>query len=410
MTLPWKAVTGLEIERTLLKQVHDNKNITLYSHHFAVDLITQHHLGEDVRRGEKGITCYGAYVLDLKSGIVETVLSRITLVAAGGAGHIYSSTTNPVIATGDGVAMVYRAKGEVDHMEFIQFHPTALYNPGEHPSFLISEAMRGSGAILRLADGTDFMLRYDPRGSLAPRDIVARGIDSEMKKSGEDHVFLDCTMIPREELERHFPNIMEKCQKIGYNISNEWIPVLPAAHFFCGGIKVDENGKSTLDRLYAIGECSSTGLHGANRLASNSLLEAAVFSHRAYLHGSKMFMDYDWNDAVPDWNAEGTSDARELVLVSHNLKTLQAVMSDYVGIVRSDARLKKALDRLRIIYGETEAFYENTVISKRLCELRNLINVAYLVVKASMERKENIGLFFNADLTGSDNKTNEIHP
>jgi len=398
--LHFKDITGLEIERKLLQQIHQHPNIEIHTHYFAIDIITQHHLGELVNKDSKNITCYGAYVLNLRSGKVETVLSKVMLMATGGAGNVYSNTTNPVIATGDGIAMVYRAKGRVSGMEFIQFHPTALYFPGERPSFLISEAVRGFGGILKTKDGATFMERYDERLSLAPRDIVARSIDNEMKVRGEEFVYLDCRHCDPEKFVAHFPNIHKKCLSIGIDFRIHMIPVVPAAHYTCGGIVVDMNGCSTIKNLYTAGECSSTGLHGANRLASNSLLEAAVFAHRAYLHGKDMVHSISHQENIPEWNAEGTRVPVEMVLITHNLEETQKVMSNYVGIVRTNLRLKRAYDRLDTIYLETEELYKKTVVSVPLMELRNLINVAYLIVKAAMERKENRGLHFNADFIG----------
>lgn len=393
-----KDSTGAEIERTLLEQINLHPNITLHTHYFALDLITQHHLGEEVTRSTGGICCFGAYVLNLLTHKVETMLSRITMIATGGAGQLYRTTTNPLIATGDGVAMVYRARGTVRDMEFIQFHPTGLYHPGDSPCFLISEAVRGAGAILRTMEGKDFMYNYDERGSLAPRDIVARAIDNEIKKQGGEHVYLDCTAIDVEKFSDHFPNILKKCKSIGIDPSKDFIPVAPAAHYMCGGINVDEHACTDITNLLAAGECARTGLHGANRLASNSLLEAVVFSHRAYLFSKEAFLKIQFQENIPDWNSEGTSAPKEMILITENRRELQALMSNYVGIVRNNTRLKRALDRLRIIYGETEALYERTVVSPPLCELRNLINLAYLVTKAAMVRTENRGLHFNTDL------------
>lgn len=399
--LHYKDSTGNEIERALLDEVHRHPAITVCSHYYAVDLITQHHLGQEVNRSTPGIECYGAYVINTRTGLIETVLSKVTLVASGGLGQVYQSTTNPVIATGDGIAMVYRAKGRVRDMEFIQFHPTALYHPGESPSFLISEAVRGFGAVLRLKDGTEFMDRYDSRKSLAPRDITARAIDHEMKLSGEEHVYLDCRALDPVSFESHFPMILTKCRSLGIDPFREMIPVVPAAHYVCGGIEVDADGQSSISRLFAAGECACTGLHGANRLASNSLLEALVYAHRAALRSVAQLAECDFKSAVKDWNAEGMRQPNELVLITHNRKELQQVMSTYVGIVRSDLRLKRALDRLRILYGETEALYERTVLSPGLCELRNMITVGYLIVKAAMARKTSVGLHFSTDHPGS---------
>jgi L-aspartate oxidase len=406
--LHFKDVTGLEIERKLLQKIHAHPNIELHTHYFAVDIITQHHLGVDVRKDTPDIACYGLYVLNLKSGEIETILSKITLMATGGAGNVYMSTTNPRIATGDGIAMVYRAKGSVRGMEYIQFHPTALYHPGERPAFLISEAVRGFGGILKTRDGKEFMHRYDSRLSLAPRDIVARAIDNEMKVRGDDFVYLDCRHCNEDEFINHFPNIHNKCLSLGIDFRKDYIPVVPAAHYTCGGIVVDMNARTSITNLYAAGECSSTGLHGANRLASNSLLEAAVYAHRAFVHGSEAIKNISFNEQVPDWNASGTKLPEEMVLITHNLNELQKVMSDYVGIVRTNLRLKRAYDRLKIIYQETELLYQKTVVSVSLMELRNLINVAYLIVKGAMACTENRGLHYNTDLLPDkkENKTN----
>jgi len=395
--LHYKDITGYEIERSLLDQVHKNPKISLLTHYFAIDIITQHHLGIGVNKSTSDITCYGIYVLNIVSHGVEKLLSRITIMATGGAGQIYGSTTNPTIATGDGVAMVYRAKGKVRNMEFIQFHPTALYNVGESPAFLISEAVRGAGGVLKTKAGKEFMHLYDPRGSLAPRDITARAVDAEMKKSGEDFVFLDIRHVDKQVLQSHFPNIYEKCLTIGVDMSKEMIPVVPAAHYTCGGILTDEDGRSSIRNLYACGECASTGLHGANRLASNSLLEALVFAKRIYDSVVAYFSTVPIREDIPDWNDKGTVRSHEDILVSHNVRELQRVMSDYVGIVRSDFRLERALRRLQFLNDETELFYKSTAVSVKLCELRNIILVSYLVVKSAMLRKESRGLHFNTD-------------
>lgn len=393
-----KDKTGSEIERSLLEQIKKHPQITLDTHLFALDIITQHHLGQEISRSTPGIEAFGVYVLNLETKNVETILSRIIMVATGGSGQLYAATTNPLIATGDGVAMVYRAKGTVRDMEFIQFHPTALYHPGESPCFLISEAVRGFGAVLRTKDGYEFMKDYDERGSLAPRDIVARAIDNEMKKRGDEFVYLDARNTDMASFKTHFPNIYDKCLSVGIDVATQMIPVWPAAHYQCGGIKVDANGASDIRNLFAAGECACTGLHGANRLASNSLLEALVFAHRAAQQGILELSQVSFRDDIPDWNAQGTTNPKELVLITSNRKELQMLMSDYVGIVRSNTRLKRALDRLRIIYGETEAMYIRTTVSPMLCELRNMINLAYLVVTQAMKRTENRGLHYNVDL------------
>jgi len=392
--LHYKDVTGYEIERALLKQIHNNSNITVYDHYFAVDIITQHHLGEVVTSKTKGIECYGAYILNTRTAEIETVLSKITVMATGGAGHVYATTTNPLIATGDGIAMVYRAKGHVKDMEFVQFHPTSLYNPGENPSFLITEAIRGFGGVLKTNDGKEFMQKYDKRGSLAPRDIVARAIDNEMKTRGDDFVYLDCRHLDRKGFIEHFPNIYNKCMQLGIDPFLKMIPVVPAQHYLCGGIIVNEFAQSTINHLYAVGECACTGLHGANRLASNSLLEAVVFAHRASVNAINAIDSIRFKNNIPDWNAEGTEQTEEMILITQSQKEVQQIMSNYVGIVRSELRLKRAFDRLEILYNENEKLYDEKVITQKLCELRNLICIGYLIIKHATQRKESIGLHY----------------
>lgn len=392
-----KDITGFEIEEKLILAAQRNPNIEILDNHLAVEIITQHHLGIEVNRHMSGITCYGAYIYNPKTKEVDTILSKITMMATGGIGTVYGNTTNPTVATGDGIAMVYRAKGAVRGMEFVQFHPTSLYNPSERPSFLITEAMRGAGAILKNKNGEEFMRKYDSRGSLAPRDIVARAIDNEMKTKGIDHVYLDTTLIKKEEMFQHFPNIYAKCLSIGIDPTKEMIPVVPAAHYSCGGIQVDEWGRSTITNLYASGECSSTGLHGANRLASNSLLEALVFSHRACLNAVEAIKNIDFCDQVPDWNTEGTVLNEEMVLITQSMKEVQTIMASYVGIVRSNLRLQRAFDRLEILYRETEDLYKKSILIPEICELRNVINVGYLIIRNAMERKESRGLHYSLD-------------
>jgi len=389
--------TGYEIQQKLSEKARNHENIEILEEHFAVDLITQHHLGQLVKRHYNDIECYGAYVLNLKTDKVITLLAKVTLIASGGLGNLYHTTTNPPIATGDGIAMVYRAKGIIENMEFVQFHPTSLYKPGERPSFLISEALRGFGAVLKTIDGKEFMHKYDKRKSLAPRDIVARAIDSEMKYRGDDFVHLDATHLDGDELRSHFPNISEKCMETGIDITKDPIPVVPAAHYMCGGIKVDLDGQTWINHLYAAGEVTSTGLHGANRLASNSLLEAIVISDRAARASIKEITGLPFNEKIPDWDFEGTSHPEEMVLITQNYKEMQQIMSNYVGIVRSDLRLNRALVRLEIIYRETEELFKKSTLSKKLCELRNLINAAYLIIKMAQERKESRGLHYNID-------------
>ncbi len=389
--------TGFEIERALLTAVKKHPNIEILDYHFAIDILTQHHLGIEVNSRTPNIECYGAYALNLRSNTIETILAKTVLMATGGAGNVYSTTTNPPIATGDGIAMVYRAKGRVEGMEFYQFHPTSLYNPGESPSYLISEAVRGFGGILKTMDGEEFMQKYDARKSLAPRDIVARAIDNEMKIRGDDYVYLDCRHLNKEELIKHFPNIYQKCLSLGIDMMLNYIPVVPAAHYMCGGIKVDKKGRTNINQLYAIGECSATGLHGANRLASNSLLEALVYAHNAATDAIEKIKTISLCEAIPDWNAEGTHHPEEMVLITQTLREVQAIMTNYVGIVRSDIRLQRAFDRLEILYKENEALYLKTTISPKLCELRNLINVAYIIIKQAGERKESRGLHYTVN-------------
>jgi L-aspartate oxidase len=350
-----------------------------------------------VKRQLDNIECFGAYVLNLHDNTVIKFLSKSTLIATGGAGHLYATTTNPEIATGDGVAMVYRAKGIIENMEFVQFHPTSLFNPGETPSFLITEAMRGFGGILRNQKGEDFMKKYDVRGSLAPRDIVARAIDNELKISGNEFLYLDCTHLEGKALKDHFPNITKKCDSLGIDIATDMIPVVPAAHYICGGIRVDSSGQSWIRRLFAVGENSSTGLHGANRLASNSLIEAIVFADRASKIAVEQSKQIEFEQNIPDWDDSGTTHNEEMILITQNQKEVQQIMTNYVGIVRSDLRLERALIRLEIIYRETEELYKKSNLSKDICELRNLINVGYLVIKMAQSRKESRGLHYNVD-------------
>ena len=396
--------TGAEIQDSLIRAVKQHPNITIFEKHFAIEILTQHHLGVTVTRQTPDIECYGAYVLDLKTGKVDTFLSKVTLMATGGVGAIYQTTTNPLVATGDGIAMVYRAKGTVKDMEFIQFHPTALYHPGDRPSFLITEAMRGYGAVLRTLDGEEFMQKYDPRLSLAPRDIVARAIDNEMKNRGDDHVYLDVTHKDPEETKKHFPNIYEKCLSLGIDITRDLIPVTPAAHYCCGGVKVDLNGETSIRRLYALGETSCTGLHGANRLASNSLIEAVVYADQAAKHAASQLASVEIQEGIPDWDFEGTQHTEEMLMIIQSKREMQAIMSNYVGIVRSNLSLERALRRLSIIYEETEELHNKIKPNRELCELRNMIAVAYLVIKQGSALKESVGCHYNSDYPKPDNK------
>jgi L-aspartate oxidase len=389
--------TGEVIQTTLVERVRRDPNIEIFENHFAIEILTQHHLGDVLKKNYPDIKCFGAYVADLVNQKVISFLSKITVIATGGMGNVYQTTTNPEIATGDGVAMVYRAKGTIENMEFVQFHPTSLFDPNKRPSFLITEALRGYGAELKNIAGEKFMKRYDNRGSLAPRDIVARAIDNEMKIWGDDHVWLDGTHLKAEGLIDHFPNVYEHCLARGIDITKDLIPVVPAAHYSCGGIKVDMDGQSTISRLYALGETSSTGLHGANRLASNSLIEAAVYSHRAAMHAGSRLKDLVFEERIPDWDYKGTTHLEEMILVTQNMKEVQMIMSNYVGIVRSDLRLERALIRLEIIFKETESLYKRSLISQKICELRNLITVGYVIIKLAKNRHESIGLHYSID-------------
>ena len=389
--------TGFEIQESLIRQVRAHSQIEVFEHYFAIELLTQHHLGQIVTHQTSNIECYGAYVLNQRNNHIHTFLSKITLLATGGIGGVYATTTNPEIATGDGIAMVHRARGVIKDMEFVQFHPTALYHPGERPTFLITEAIRGYGAVLRTQDGKQFMQKYDERGSLAPRDIVARAIDNEMKLRGHDFVYLDVTKMDAEETKIHFPNIYKKCLELGIDITKEFIPVSPTQHYLCGGIVVDLNGKSSINRLYAAGECSCTGLHGANRLASNSLIEAIVYADAAVKDAVKIIDTLKFKDQIPDWNDEGTSLPEEMVLITQSFREVEQIMSAYVGIVRSNLRLIRAMNRLEILYRETEHLFEKSVVSREICELRNVISVAYLIIKQALLRKESRGLHFTVD-------------
>ena len=403
-----KDITGKELERALLAEVKKTSNIEIIDHCFVVDIITQHHLGYLVTKSTLDITCYGVYVLNLHTDKIEKILSKIIVLGTGGLGQAYRTTTNPKVATGDGVAMVYRAKGRIENMEFIQFHPTALYEPGVSPSYLISEAVRGDGGVLRNKHGEAFMAKYDERKDLAPRDIVARAVDNEMKRAGTEHVYLDCRHIDKESFLHHFPNIYEKCLSIGIDVTKDMIPVAPAAHFSCGGIKVDDYGRTSIKNLYACGECASTGLHGANRLASNSLLEAMVFAHRCFVDSVNKVNEITFENDIPDWKVKGTTEPREMILITQSLKELKQIMSDYVGIVRTDVRLRRAMKRLDLLFEETEELYRSTKVSPQLSELRNLITVGYLIVKGAEFRKESRGLHYNTDHLNKNNLLQNI--
>lgn len=389
--------TGQEIQESLIMAIKHHPNIKVFDHHFAIEILTQHHLGEKITKDTQNVECYGAYVLNEATNEIHTFLSKVTMICTGGIGNIYKTTTNPIVATGDGIAMVYRAKGLVKDMEFVQFHPTALYNPMERPSFLITEAMRGYGGVLRTRDGEEFMHKYDERGSLAPRDIVARAIDTEMKSSGSDYVYLDVTHKDPEVTKREYPTIYEKCLSEGIDITKDFIPVAPAAHYLCGGIAVDMDSRTSINRLYAAGECSRTGLHGSNRLASNSLIEAIVYADAAAKHSKAHLSEYSYQDGIPEWDDKGTSLTEEMVLITQSAQEVGTIMSNYVGIVRSNLRLQRALTRLEIIYKETEDLFVRSTVSRDICELRNIVSVSYMIIKQAIARKESRGLHYTID-------------
>lgn len=397
----FKDVTGAEIERALLKAIDKLPNVDLLNHHYVIDLITEHHIPNE-SFDKYNLNCYGAYVLDLKKQKIKKMSAKITLMATGGCGHVYKNTTNPIIATGDGIGLAHRAKAKISHMQFIQFHPTAFYSKRPGQLSLISEAVRGFGAKLRTASDEPFMHKYDDREELASRDIVARAIDNEMKLRGDDYVCLDCRHLNRRKFIEHFPNIYKQCKDEGFDMFTDLIPVVPASHYLCGGIDVDLHGQSTIKNMFAVGECSNTGLHGANRLASNSLLEALVFAHRAALKTMERLQEDNFNyinlDKIPEWNQEGLKVTEEMVLLNYLRKELQILMSDLVSIVRSNSRLKMAKQKEEEIYKAVKEIYKFSILSPQLSELRNLTSVAYLIITQSLEQKENRGAFYNKDL------------
>lgn len=397
-----KDLTGKEVERALLNKISQTPNIEIYEYYFAIDFLTSKNFknAADAKKNK----CYGVYVFNVETNKIEKIISDYTILASGGLGQVYRHTSNPPIATGDGIAMGYRAGCEIANLEFIQFHPTTLY---EHPDvkadhvFLITEAIRGAGAVLRNINGEDFMPEYDTRGSLAPRDIVAISIDNEMKKYGDPFVYLDINSIGLEKFKEEFPNIYNVCLSKGIDLAKGLIPVVPEAHYSCGGIITDLTGRTNIKNLYACGEVAMTGVHGANRLASNSLLEAMVFANVIAEDLDKRFEADKKHDVklemILNWNDEGTENAEEWILLSHNKNEIKNVMSDYVGIVRNMYRLERAKRRIEMMKDEIFEFYKKTKITVELLELRNLVTVAYLIIKSAMKRKESRGLHYMTD-------------
>ena len=398
-------LTGWEIERTLIEAVHAQDNIEIFEHHMAIDLITRARLDEKVESGSDEDEALGLYVLNHLTQKVETMVGRVILMATGGAGKVYLYTSNPDTATGDGIALAYRAGAKIANMEFFQFHPTCLFHP-KAKSFLISETVRGEGGILRLQNGDTFMENYHSLGCLAPRDVVARAIDYEMKKSGDDYVLLDATHLEGYRIRERFPNIYKTCLEFGFDMSSEPVPVVPAAHYMCGGLVVDPNGQTNIKRLFASGEVCFSGLHGANRLASNSLLEGLVLSHRAVGKAVALFKDsrkeISTVQRIPEWDPGSAVDSDESVVVSHNWDEIRRLMWNYVGIVRSTNRLKRAESRIQLLLEEIHEYYWNFKITKDTLELRNIAITAQLIIKGAMTRKESRGLHYNLNFPESD--------
>jgi L-aspartate oxidase len=423
-----KDLTGREIERALLHEVSINKNIEVFEYYMAIDLLTNRNLKANssnpgkkyrfTKENRSNNSCYGIYAYNIKDRRVEKIIARQTVLATGGLGQVYLHTTNPAIATGDGFAMGYRAGCLIENMEFVQFHPTSLYEKDiddDSQVFLISEAVRGAGAVLKTKDGKEFMHKYDKRKSLAPRDIVARAIDNEMKKRGDSFVYLDVSPVGAEKMKNQFPNIYKTCLSKGIDITREMIPVVPAAHYACGGVQTSLEGKTTLRNLYACGEVAMTGVHGANRLASNSLLEAVVFSDGIFKSIKdniknifpKGYISEDLKklDAkVLEWNDKGTINADEWVLVSHDKMEIKEIMNDYVGIVRNTVRLQRAYRRIKMLKEEIKEYYTRTKVTVELLELRNLVTVAYMIIESAMKRKESRGLHYMLDFPKKDDK------